>query len=144
MLDVVKLMFAVPSNDTPDIVLAVCNAVAVAAFPVVDPELPLTFPVTLPVTLPVKSPVTLPVIVPEAEIVPTEIFGVPVKFDAKLAVPVTLPVKGPLKAFAVTVPVAVKSPPVFNEIPAVLPAPSLMLCKAAAKVPLSPTFKRLV
>ena len=30
-------MFAVPSNDTPPIVRAVSNAVAVAAFPVVSP-----------------------------------------------------------------------------------------------------------
>ena len=35
-----KSMFAVPSNDTPPIVLAVANAVAVAALPVVLPELP--------------------------------------------------------------------------------------------------------
>ena len=31
-----NVIFAVPSKDTPDIVLAVANAVAVAAFPVVD------------------------------------------------------------------------------------------------------------
>jgi len=57
-------MFAVPSNDTPFIFLAVANFIAVAAFPVVDPAVPETFPVTLPVTLPVKSPVTSPVTSP--------------------------------------------------------------------------------
>ena len=83
--------------------------------------LPVRSPVTLPVTLPVIAPVTLPV-------------TFPVKF------PVTLPVKAPLKAFAVTVPIAVKSPPVFILKPVVLPAPSVIDCNAEAKVPLSPTF----
>jgi len=51
-------MFDVPSNDTPAMVLAFANAVAVAALPVVDPD--------EPDTLPVKSPtnvvaVTMPV-----------------------------------------------------------------------------------
>ena len=44
-------MLAVPSNDTPPIVLAVSKAVAVAALPVVEPDDPETLPVTLPVTL---------------------------------------------------------------------------------------------
>ena len=52
-------MFAVPSNDTPPIVLAFASAVAVAALPVHDPDEPLV----LPVTLPVKFPTTPPVIV---------------------------------------------------------------------------------
>ena len=43
-------MFAVPSNDTPAIVLAFANAVAVAALPVQDPEEPEALPVTLPVS----------------------------------------------------------------------------------------------
>ena len=42
------VILPVPSNDTPPIFLAVWRAVAVAAFPVVDPELPDTFPVTSP------------------------------------------------------------------------------------------------
>ena len=55
-------MFDVPSNETPAMVLAFANAVAVAALPVVDPD----EPDTLPVTLPVKPPtnvvaVTIPV-----------------------------------------------------------------------------------
>ena len=45
-------IFAEPSKETPAIVLAVSKAVAVAAFPVVDPD----DPETLPVTLPVKAP----------------------------------------------------------------------------------------
>ena len=47
-------MLAVPLNDTPPIVLAVCSAVAV-------PALPDTLPVTSPVRLPVASPVRLAV-----------------------------------------------------------------------------------
>ena len=42
-------MFAVPSNDTPAIVLAFANAVAVAALPVHEPDEPEVLPVTLPV-----------------------------------------------------------------------------------------------
>ena len=45
-------MLAVPSKEVPPIVLAFWRAVAVAAFPVVLPELPDVLPVTLPVTLP--------------------------------------------------------------------------------------------
>ena len=43
-----------PSKDTPPIFLAVSNAVAVAALPVVEPDDPLTLPVTLPVRFPTK------------------------------------------------------------------------------------------
>ena len=45
-----------PSKDTPPMFLAVANAVAVAALPVVDPDVPLTFPVTFPVMFPEKVP----------------------------------------------------------------------------------------
>ena len=44
----------VPSKEVPPIVLAFANAVAVAAFPVVLPELPEVFPVTFPVNAPTK------------------------------------------------------------------------------------------
>ena len=58
------MIFAVPSKDTPPIVRAFCNAVAVAAFPVQDPDEPDVFPVTLPVRAPtnvvaVTTPATL-------------------------------------------------------------------------------------
>ena len=43
-----KLIFAVPSKDTPPILRAVCKAVAVAALPVVEPDVPETLPVTFP------------------------------------------------------------------------------------------------
>ena len=92
-------MSAVPSNETPDMFLAVASAVAVAALPVVDPDEPLTlpvtlpvrFPVTFPVTSPVKSPVTSPVIVPDAAIVPTLMLGVPVKPAAVVALVAAIP-----------------------------------------------------
>ena len=58
-----KSMFALPSNDTPPIVLAVSNAVAVAALPVVDPEVPDTLPVTLPVTFPSRFATSVPVVI---------------------------------------------------------------------------------
>ena len=51
-------IFAEPSKETPAIVLAVSKAVAVAAFPVVDPDDPETLPVTLPVKFPVIVPST--------------------------------------------------------------------------------------
>ena len=48
-----------------DIVLPVCNVVAVLLFPVTAPvTLPITLPVTLPVKFPVTSPVKFPVNVP--------------------------------------------------------------------------------
>jgi hypothetical protein len=50
-------IFAVPSKEVPAIVLAVCRAVAVAAFPVVLPELPVTLPAIGAVTV---SPVRVP------------------------------------------------------------------------------------
>ena len=48
-------MFAVPSNDTPAIVLAFANAVAVAALPVHDPDEPEALPVRLPTNAPDDS-----------------------------------------------------------------------------------------
>ena len=56
-------MFAVPSNDVPPIVLAFARAVAVAALPVVDPDVPDTLPVTLPVTFPSKFATNVPVVI---------------------------------------------------------------------------------
>ena len=47
-----KSILPVPSKDTPPIFLAVANAVAVAAFPVVDPDGPEVLPVTFPVISP--------------------------------------------------------------------------------------------
>ena len=56
-------MLAEPSNETPAMVLAVSKAVAVAAFPVQDPDDPEALPVqdpddpeALPVTFPVNAP----------------------------------------------------------------------------------------
>ena len=43
---------------------AEAKAVAVAALPVVEPELPVTFPVTLPVTLPSRFAINVPVVCP--------------------------------------------------------------------------------
>ena len=51
-----RFILPVPSNDTPPMFLAVSRAVAVAAFPVQDPDEPLA----LPVTLPVKAPANVP------------------------------------------------------------------------------------
>jgi hypothetical protein len=47
-----RLILAVPSNDTPPIVLAVSNAVAVSALPV---KSPVTSPITPPVTVDVPT-----------------------------------------------------------------------------------------
>ena len=66
--------------------------VAVAAFPVVEPELPLTLPVTSPVKLPVTSPVKSPVTSPVT---------LPVTLPVKL--PVTLPVIVPVTVIPVLV-----------------------------------------
>ena len=49
-----KFMFPVPSNDTPPIVLADANAVAVAANPLQVADDPLAFPVTFPVIGPLN------------------------------------------------------------------------------------------
>ena len=63
-----RFMFPVPSNDTPPIFLAVSRAVAVAAFPVQEPDDPDVFPVTFPVMFPEK----VEVIVPPALIFPSD------------------------------------------------------------------------
>ena len=55
----VTVISPVPSKFVPLIALAVCKAVAVAALPVVEPELPLALPVTLPVILPTNVPFIL-------------------------------------------------------------------------------------
>ena len=51
----------VPSKDTPPIFLAVSRAVAVAAFPVQEPELPEVLPVTFPVIFPSNVATNVPV-----------------------------------------------------------------------------------
>ena len=51
-----------PSKDTPPIVLAFASFVAVAALPVVDPDVPETLPVTLPVRFPIN---VVAVVVPD-------------------------------------------------------------------------------
>ena len=42
-------IFSEPLNETPAILLAVCNIVAVAAFPVQEPDEPLALPVKFPI-----------------------------------------------------------------------------------------------
>ena len=60
-----RLIFAVPSNETPPIVLAFCNAVAVAELPVQDPEEPEALPVSAPTkVVAVMIPLTLKLPVP--------------------------------------------------------------------------------
>ena len=51
----VTVIAPVPSKSTPFIALAVANAVAVAAFPVQDPDEPEVLPVTFPVKFPTKE-----------------------------------------------------------------------------------------
>ena len=55
-------MLADPSKDTPPMVLAFASFVAVAALPVVDPDVPETLPVTLPVRFPIN---VVAVVVPD-------------------------------------------------------------------------------
>ena len=55
-------MLADPSKDTPPMVLALASFVAVAALPVVDPDVPETLPVTLPVRFPMN---VVAVVVPD-------------------------------------------------------------------------------
>ena len=55
-------MLADPSKDTPPIVLAFASFVAVAALPVVDPDVPETLPVTSPVRFPMN---VVAVVVPD-------------------------------------------------------------------------------
>ena len=63
MLTPGRSILALPSKETPPIVLAVSRAVAVAELPVELPADPVTLPVRLPVTLPVTLPIKLPDIV---------------------------------------------------------------------------------
>ena len=50
-----RVMFPVPSNDTPPMSRAVAKAVAVAALPVADPADPEALPVTFPVSGPANA-----------------------------------------------------------------------------------------
>ena len=95
-------IFAVPSKDTPFIFLAVSNAVAVAAFPVVEPDEPEVLPVTLPVKLPstfatsvpvviVKSPVEAPVKVPVPTINLSALSSKPINALLELPLSITIP-----------------------------------------------------
>jgi hypothetical protein len=131
----VMVIGPVPSKLTPLIARAVCKAVAVAALPVVLPELPVIEPeiglVTVsPVNVPTEvilvcaAPVTVaaePVTEPAIGLVtvspvnvPTEVILVcaaPVTVAAVPdTLPVTLPVNGPLKEVAATVPAPEISP----------------------------------
>ena len=66
MPDPSKLADVQTTSPVIPIVRPVVNAaavVAVAAFPVVDPELPDTFPVTLPVRFPSILPTNVPVVI---------------------------------------------------------------------------------
>ena len=56
------MILADPSKPTPPIVLEVASFVAVAALPVVDPDVPETLPVTLPVRFPIN---VVAVVVPD-------------------------------------------------------------------------------
>ena len=70
----VTVMAAVPSNVTPLIARPVWRAVAVAAFPVQDPDEPEALPVTLPVSGPEK-PVAVSTPVAELNASPLFVFG---------------------------------------------------------------------
>ena len=62
MLALFKEIFEVPLKETPAIVLAVASFVAVAEFPVQDPDEPVAFPVRVPVTSPVKLAFNVPLV----------------------------------------------------------------------------------
>jgi len=66
-------MFAEPLKLTPPMFLAVSNTVAVAAFPVVEPDVPEVLPVTLPVMFPAKVPDNTSVF--ELKVNPLAVFG---------------------------------------------------------------------
>ena len=68
LVESATVMFAEPSKDTPLIVLAVASLVAVAAFPVQEPEEPEQFPVTLPVNGP-ANPVAVRMPVPAFHVI---------------------------------------------------------------------------
>ena len=68
MFELFNVIFDVPSNATPEIVLAVASLVAVAAFPVIPPvRVPVTSPTMFAFNVPLvtdKSPVLEPVKLP--------------------------------------------------------------------------------
>lgn len=120
---------AVPSKLTPLIARGVCNAVAVAALPVVEPEdpdtLPVTLPVRLPVTLPDKFPVTLPVNAPvnpvfAVIVVPVIAEGVTPPITAPFIVPPVIAgeVSNLFESVCIAVSVAIVSPPIAPELAA--------------------------
>tara|TARA_Y100001938_G_scaffold108197_1_gene147847 strand:+ start:97 stop:465 length:369 start_codon:yes stop_codon:yes gene_type:complete len=81
-------MFAVPSNDTPAIVRAFANAVAVAALPVQDPEEPDALPVRFPTNAP--CPNVIPAAAMVAVVVPSMlaiILPVPLSSTLMLVLP---------------------------------------------------------
>ena len=97
-------IFAVPSNETPAIVLAVSKAVAVAAFPEVS-----WFPEVLTpgkFIFPVPSNDTPPIFRAVSRAVAVAAFPVQ-EPDEPEALPVTFPVSGPVKPSATKVPVKV-------------------------------------
>tara|TARA_R110000868_G_scaffold410412_1_gene698381 strand:- start:22 stop:561 length:540 start_codon:yes stop_codon:yes gene_type:complete len=72
----VTVMFPVPLNEVPLIVLAVCKAVAVAAFPDVDPDAPVTLPVIGAVTVSeprVPTDVSDDAVTPDANVEPVSV-----------------------------------------------------------------------
>ena len=98
-------ILAVPSKDVPPIVLAVAKAVAVAAFPVVEPDDPETSPVTSPVMSPTNAvEVTLvrPVIVVSRLRVTSPDVPPPFKF-----VPAVTPVISPVVGLSACHPLVV-------------------------------------
>jgi len=118
--------------------LSATAVVAVKAFPVHDPELPVTFPVTFPVNAPVKVvAVTVPA---EEEEVPllklvavVAVAAFPVHVPAVVAVaafpvhepelpevsPVTFPVNGPMNAPPYTFP-TIPAPPAIRNAPVIV------------------------
>ena len=62
MLALFKVIFEVPSNETPEIVLAVASFVEVAAFPVQDDDEAVAFPVQVPVTSPIMFAFNVPLL----------------------------------------------------------------------------------
>ena len=163
-----KSMLAVPSKDTPPIFLAVCNAVAVAALPVHDPDEPDVLPVTSPVTSPVISPTNdvavsapddelnvrlVPVLgarFPVAPVANTTLHEVSDDSSANVicvAAPVRSPVTPP---FAVIAPVKVEasatvSPskvvaPSTSKVPAMVAFPFASIAPVNVVIPATSTF----
>ena len=94
------MILADPSKPTPPIVLEVASFVAVAALPVVDPDVPETLPVTLPVNAPTK---VVDVVTPVVNTSPSGLRVIPdptrVSF-LNVAIPATSNI--PVLTFAVT------------------------------------------